>query len=279
MKIQAVLNEGFILLSGLKIETAMLDATVLLAEALQVSKEKLFCYLHNEMSPKQYNIYKTYLGLRRAGHPVSYIRKKKEFFDIEFYVDKRVLVPRPDTELLVEISIQIINNNPWTSQVHDLCTGSGCIAIVLKKQFPNLQISASDISTEAGEVFRLNCMKILGYPIPFTRSNLFSDIPDKFDIITANPPYLRDAEYEKMKKTGWPEPEMALRGGINGLEVSRQLVKSSVYHLNHNGFLILESGFDCMDELFYIFSQEGFQEISITKDLGGRDRVITGRWP
>src|SRR5512145_999885 len=102
MTVQTALNEGFRRLSSMQNETAMLDATVLLAEALSVSREKLYVCLREEIDEKQYHIYKTYLELRSAGNPVSYIRKKKEFFGMDFFVDNRVLVPRPETELLVE---------------------------------------------------------------------------------------------------------------------------------------------------------------------------------
>ena len=154
-----------------------------------------------------------FLGLvdrRSAGVPVSYIRKVKEFWGLEFYVDERVLVPRPDTEALVEKALDVVRADPRLYRVHDACAGSGCIGIALKSTVPRLSVSASDISAEAGEVLSFNAEKLLGARMEFFVSDLLESVPGPFDVITANPPYLSDNEVEGMRKLGWPEPEMAL---------------------------------------------------------------------
>ncbi|MBN2535621.1 MAG: peptide chain release factor N(5)-glutamine methyltransferase [Spirochaetales bacterium] len=279
MTIQSALKQGQSILFYAEVDTPMLDSTVLLAEVLGITRETLFASLTNHIDEKAFHTFKELIDKRCKGIPVSYIRHKKEFYGLEFYVDERVLVPRPDTEILVDVVLSILEYYPDITTLHDACTGSGCIAISLKFEKPGLFISASDISGEAGEIFSINVKNLLDSVIPFYRSNLLRDINGKFDIIMANPPYLSGKEVEDMKKIGWPEPESALRGGRDGIALSELLIHEASMKINPGGFLVMESSPAHMSVLHRIMTTCGFTGISIVKDLGARDRVITGRMP
>ena len=277
MTIQSALKEGYSILFYAEVETPLLDCSVLLAEALKITRERLFASLFDCIDNKAFALYKGLIDKRCRGIPVSYIRKKKEFYGLEFYVDERVLVPRPDTETVVDTLLSLADRNPEIRSVHDACTGSGCIAISLKYMKPELLITASDISPGAGEVFSLNSKKILNEEIPFYCSDLLKNVEGSFDIITANPPYLFNKEVDDMKKIGWPEPGSALRGGPSGLSITQLLIQDALPKILPKGFLVLESSPQNMENLAITMGDYGFTDISVIKDLGARDRVIVGR--
>lgn len=279
MTIQSALKQGHWILFYAEVETPLLDSTVLLAEVLGITRETLFASLTDSIDDKTFQAYKACIDKRCSGIPVSYIRGKKEFYGLEFYVDERVLVPRPDTELLVDVVLTILDHIPDCISVHDACTGSGCIAISLKSIKPGLFITASDISPGVEEVFQINSEHLLDKTIPFYYSNLLKDIPGKFDIITANPPYLTDKEVDDMKKIGWPEPVSALRGGPGGISISKSLILQAPGKIKPGGFFVMESSPVHMPELRRTMTACGFTDITIEKDLGKRERVISGRIP
>jgi release factor glutamine methyltransferase len=214
---------------------------------------------------------------RCAGTPVSYIRQIKEFYGLDFYVDERVLVPRPDTEVLVEKVLQVVRSDWRLRRVHDACTGSGCVGIAVQRMAPDLEVSASDISPPALEVAERNSQKLLGRKLPAFRSDMLEDVPGPFDVIVSNPPYLRDDEVADMRKIGWPEPEMALRGGVDGTELAARLIKSAPARLAPGGWLVLEADPRQFHRLYAFMDQAGFHTIDVEKDLRGADRVIAGR--
>jgi len=277
--VQAALRRGQNTLYYAEVETPLLDATVLLGEALGLSKEQLLARPEAPVGEVGWQRYQQFLDRRCAGIPVSYIRKKKEFFSLEFHVDERVLVPRPDTEVLVEESVRLAERHPALRRVHDACTGSGCVAIALQHARPDLEVSASDLSAGAEEVFRHNCRRLLGRELPFTRSDLLNGVAGPFDLITANPPYLKDREVDSMRKIGWPEPEDALRGGPDGTVLLARLVKQAPARLAANGFLLLEADPAQMAFLRQRLLLTGFLDIEVIADLAGRPRVIRGRRP
>jgi release factor glutamine methyltransferase len=283
MTIQQALTEGHSILHDALLETPYLDATVLLAEALSCTKERLFVLLYDEIGESVYRLYRNYLTLRLEGYPVSYIRQKKEFFSLDFLVDERVFVPRPDTELLVESALEILKEmkgetlNGKPVRVHDCCTGTGCIAITLKHRVASLEVSASDVSTEAAEVFRLNSKAILGMILPFTVSDLMQRVSGPFDLIVSNPPYLTTDVVQRLKAGGWPEPEIALSGGEDGLVLEERLIEEAAGRLNPRGWLLLEADPDQMLSLSHKMRVEGFEDVRLIRDLAGKDRAIRGR--
>jgi len=275
--VQSALQRGQAALFYAEVDTPLLDALVLLGEAMGVSKEYLLARPEEAVEEDCWRRYQDYLQRRCSGTPVSYIRRKKEFFSLEFYVDERVLVPRPDTEVLVEEALRILERHPECRRVHDACTGSGCVAIAIQHARPDLEVSASDLSPGAEEVFRLNCRRLLGRELAFTRSDLLSAVRGPFDLITANPPYLKDREVDNMKKIGWPEPEEALRGGPDGIQPASRLLRQAPARLTPGGYLALEADPAQMAVLRQRLSLASFRDIRQVQDLAGRPRVIVAR--
>ena len=274
MTVQTVLKEAQSKLFYAEVETPMLDAVVLLSAALDLTKEKTLASLPETVDREGYTRYQQFLDRRCAGSPVSYICRKKEFFSLEFYVDERVLVPRPDTEILVEEALQILQSKPFEQKVHDACTGSGCIAIAIKHNRPEAEVTASDISLLCGEVYRKNAQKLLGFSLPFCRSDLLRDVQGRYNLITANPPYITDKEVENMQKIGWPEPELALKGGNDGTLLLEGLILQAPEKLCRGGTLLLESAAAQVPRLIPLLQAAGFGGIRVLKDLAGRDRGI-----
>jgi release factor glutamine methyltransferase len=293
MTVQEALREGYLKLKQAHVETPFLDATLLLSEACACSKEQLYRWFGDDLVERirpdseatAYELYNGFLKLRCRGMPVSYIRQKKEFFGIEFKVDERVFVPRPDTECLIETSLAIVDRiaqdrtarSEGPVSVHDVCTGSGCIAITMKHERPSLTISASDLSESAAELFEINSRLILGEIIPFTVADLLEGVAGPFDLIISNPPYLSSEAAAAMRHSGWPEPLIALDGGQNGTELPVELIRQAAPKLSRPGELVLEADPHQMAPLAGAMRDCGFDDIKVVEDLAGRERVLTGR--
>ena len=254
-------------------ETPYLDATVILAAVLGSTREKLLASLNDPLPQNTYEAFLRGVEKRAAGSPVAYITHHQEFYALDFYVDNRVLVPRADTEILVETALGWIKPG---SRVLDLCTGSGCIAIAIKHTVPEARVEASDISEDALAVFRRNADAILSGQIVTHKSDLLNSIPGKFDIIVSNPPYLTSAETAKMKGDSWPEPPLALDGGTDGLDFIRLIIAGAGEHLAPGGHLLFEADPAQMAAIKLEFEKYKYNDIIIRKDLAGRDRVIAG---
>lgn len=262
-------------------ETPYLDASVILAAVLGSTREKLLASLSDTIDSTAYEAFMKGVAERAAGSPVAYITRHQEFYALDFYVDSRVLVPRADTETLVEAALEYIKPG---SRVLDLCTGSGCIAIAIKHTVPGAQVAASDISEDALEVFRRNADAILsghlmgqlsGQVVTY-KSDLLNSVPGTFDVIVSNPPYLTCAETAKMKSNNWPEPVLALDGGSDGLDFIRCIIADARKHLAPGGRLFFEADPAQMESIKIEFEKYKYNDIIIRKDLAGRDRVIAG---
>jgi release factor glutamine methyltransferase len=277
MTFRSLLAQGTSAMTLAEVDTPVLDALVLLAHAAGTTKENLLARLPEEAPAGAESVYASALDRRAAGIPVSYIRGTKEFFGLEFSVDGRVLVPRPDTETLVEAALGLVDADPRLVRLHDACTGSGCVAIALQNERPGLAVSASDISAGAGEVLAANALRILGRQIPFQLSDLLAAVAGPFDIITANPPYLGAAEVDAMATAGWPEPALALRGGQEGTELAARLVAEAPGRLAPGGWLALEAAPGQFEALDLAMAGAGFRDTRVLRDLAGRERVILGR--
>ena len=277
MTVREAFREGQSILYFAEVDTPVLDASVLLSEALGITKERLFASFPETIEEDFLSTFRQFLSLRCSGIPVSYIRRKKEFYGIEFFVDDRVLVPRPETELLVEETLRILRDNPDYWRVLDCCTGSGCVAVSIKREMPHIDVCASDISISAGEVFQINAEKITGSHIPFFLSDLLTHVPGHFDIVSSNPPYLRDDEVEDMNKIGWPEPDLALKGGTDGMEIVSRLITQARCKLVPWGYLLIEAAPGQMKYLTAFLEMHGFMDIEVIEDLAGKGRVIRGR--
>ena len=275
--IRALLSRGRVALVAAAVDTPMLDAMVLLAHALGATKERLIASLCEEAGGDLEWRYGELLDQRRAGRPVSYIRKTKEFWGLDFHVDEGVLVPRPDTETLVERALFLLRADERLRRIHDACTGSGCVAIALARELPCREVTASDISPGSARVFELNCARLLDRQLPFFLSDLLAEAPGPFDLLTANPPYLTEMEADDLARTGWPEPDLALRGGADGTAVAARLIGGAVPRLAPGGWICLEASPGQFNRLHALLDQAGFRDVEIQQDLGARDRVISGR--
>ena len=288
MTIQEAMREGFDLLSKQEVDTPLLDSTVILSECLDLSKERLYASLQDSINTDTLARYRRLLEKRCRGIPVSYIREKKEFFGLDFKVNRQVFIPRPATETLVESvldrireaeSLRGFKRDGKSLSLHDICTGSGCIAITLKYHVPSLDVSCSDISEEALDICRLNSRVILGTSLPVHRSSLLENIRGHFDFITGNPPYLENRIVDSMIAGAWPEPENALRAGDDGLLYETAIISQAKAGLNRGGTLFLEADPQQMEALQRQMEEAGYRNIRIIKDLANLDRVICGSVP
>ncbi len=215
--------------------------------------------------------------------PVQYIIGHTEFCGLDIMVDERVLIPRPETELLVETAVDLVDSR-WSMvdrvRILDLCTGSGAIAIALTKRVPDCKIVASDISEEALALAKLNASKLsTGKSIEFVSSDFFNNIKGRFDIIVSNPPYIARFEFEALQKEVTREPRVALDGGEDGLDFYRRIVLEAPQYLKNGGYLIFEIGFSQAREVKEIIEGAGlFKVTDIKKDFNGIDRVILAQW-
>ncbi len=256
---------------------------VLLAYCLGVEKEELFRTPERELSEAVAHAFADALDKRMKGMPVSYIRRRKEFYGRDFYVDERVLVPRPETETLIEQALEIIDKDARVRTVHDCCTGSGCVAVTLKAERPHIEVGASDLSPDALEVARLNARRLLPQGdtgLRLLQSDLLESVPEVtestggVDLLTANPPYVPSGEYRRLAEAGWPEPALALDGGRDGLSILRRLIPAAFERTAVHGYFLCEIGYDQGDAAQEIAWQSGFASIKIVADLGGRDRLL-----
>ena len=213
-----------------------------------------------------------------SGIPIQYITNKQEFMTEEYYVDENVLIPQPDTEILVEEVLKICANNNCNAKILDLCTGSGAIAISLKKRIIKSTMFASDVSIKALNIARKNA-NINGTKINFIESDLFDKIQEKdFDIIVSNPPYIKKEVLKTLSKQVQNEPTLALDGGESGLEFYEKIANEAYIYIKNNGFLCLEIGYDQAKEVEEILiKNKYYKDIRVIKDLSNNDRCIISK--
>jgi len=260
-------------------DTPYLDASLLFAHALGVTRSELLCRLPLTLDTPPESFEELW-SRRLAGEAVATIVGRKEFFGREFSVDSSVLCPRPDTEILVEAALEAGDSfNRPAVILHDLCTGSGAVAISIQAERPAWRVSASDISAPALEKAQANALALLGAPIPLYRADLFSGIDAqlRFDILTANPPYVSRTETDALLASGWKEPRLALDGGEDGLDFVRRIAAQAPGWLKPGGWLLLETDALQVESTRSILISEGFHSLDVRRDLGGRERVSLAR--
>lgn len=276
MTIKELLNQGTIMLKNEDIDGPKNKARAILQYTLKKSKEYTIIYDTKEVTQKQRDEYVKNIKRLISGEPLQYITGIQEFMKINFVVTKDVLIPQPDTEILVEEVIKIANrlDNPL---ILDLCTGSGAIAVSLAKNIPNAKIVATDISKRALEIARQNA-KLNGVlnNIDFIESDLFNKIKNiKFDIIVSNPPYIETDEIKKLPKDVRQEPTIALDGGKDGLDFYRKIFNKGNEYLNRQGYLCVEIGYNQKEAVRKIIEKkERYVQTYCIKDLCQNDRVI-----
>lgn len=263
-------------------ETPFLDACLVLSHCLGISREALLARLPEDLVSPPRGFAEAW-ERRISGESIAYITGSKEFFGRSFVVDRRVLVPRPDTETLVVAALEAGDRLRAESGrepcVHDVCTGSGIVAISLAAERPRWNISASDISLDALDVAALNARRLLPSALPLRQANLLEGVEGSFDIITANPPYVPSGETRQLLAQGWAEPVLALDGGADGLDVIRLLIAQARGRLRSGGFLLIEADALQSREVCAIFSLHGYREPRVWKDLAGLERVTGASVP
>lgn len=215
--------------------------------------------------------------------PLQYIMGKEKFLGLDFMVSEHVLIPRPETEVLVDTVIGMLcspQSTVHSPRILDLGTGSGNIAISLTKNVPDCRIFASDISEKALEVARLNArLNDVSDNISFINSDLFEKISGRFDYIVSNPPYIAQHEFETLQKEVLKEPMVALNGGADGLEFYRRIFNAVPQHLEHGGYCIMEIGFGQLPAVKDIIEKtKNFEFMEVIKDQYEIDRVVVARW-
>ena len=197
---------------------------------------------------------------------------------LNFYVDENVLIPQPDTEILVEEVINIANTlRKEKIKILDMCTGSGCIAISLSKYISNAEVTGVDISYNALEVAKKNAQLNKVNNITWIKSNLFQEVNDKYDIIVSNPPYIKSSVIETLSEEVKNEPNIALNGGEDGLKFYNEIISLASNYLEEEGYLCFEIGFDQKDDVIKLFEKNNFKGIYGKKDFSGNDRIVVGR--
>ena len=254
-----------------------LDAQLLLLHVLiQPAHHRAWLLAHDtdEMSPQALQGLDALVERRLQGEPVAYLTGNKEFYGLDLRVDKRVLVPRPDTETLVDWALDVLNPMNEASVI-DLGTGSGAIALALKATRPDLQLSALDTSEDALTVARANAER-LKLDVKFQQSAWLSSVQGRFNVIVSNPPYIAAQDAHLAALT--PEPLQALASGADGLDDLRQIIQAAPAHLLSGGWLLLEHGYDQASLVRALLADSGFIEVQSRRDLSGIERCSGGRW-
>lgn len=277
MTIREVLNKAAHFLN--QSDTSRLDAALLLAHAMNISRETLYMKLSDQLDKAYWDKFDILLKRRQSGEPVAWITGEKAFWNIVLHVGPGVLCPRPDSEILVETALGIMDKSESGHHLHDCCCGPGTIALALASERPQWIISASDISEEAQRYFRHNNAALVNNNVVFTRSNLLESIEGRYNIIVCNPPYLTHAETMERQNLGWREPPLALDGGVNdGLDIIRRFIPQAAKRLTPGGFLLLEADPLQIHTIWEILRRNFFVDIRVRQDLAGRDRVIYGQY-
>ena len=274
MTIREALTKGMIILKSNNIETPKLKARLLLQYILKKDRQYLIIYDNKEIEKKEQWEYFVNIEKIANGVPLQHITHTQEFMKMDFFVNENVLIPRPDTEILVEEVINLAKkiDNP---KILDLCTGSGAIAISIAKNVPSAEVLAIDISEKALEVAKKNSHKLQA-KVKFEKSNLFSNIGKmKFDIIVSNPPYIKKTDITLLSNEVQKEPEIALDGGYDGLDFYRKISNQAIDYLKFGSYLCFEIGYDQKEDVTEIIKNtKHFNNTYCKKDLFGNDRVI-----
>jgi release factor glutamine methyltransferase len=281
------------------IETPRLDAEVLLAHALGTTRIGLIVDAKRELDAGELGPLRALVTRRRAREPMAYIVGAREFYGRSFRVDRRTLVPRPDTETLVDVALERTRAVSMSMRALDLCTGSGCVAITLARERPTAFVVATDASEDALAVARDNSLRLGASNVALRSGDLFaalehargsagqpgagrrerpgSGVKCRFDVVTANPPYIPSGEIAGlMADVRDFEPRLALDGGGDGLAIVRRIVTDAPAHLDRGGVLAIEVGAGEAPDVARLFEQAGFANVDVRRDCARIERVVSG---
>ena len=249
------------------------DSWLLLATACHIDHTFYYVHMDEELEEEQWSAFENLIRKRAERIPLQYITGEQEFMGILFHVNSNVLIPRQDTETLVEEALKIVRPG---MKVLDLCTGSGCILISILKNVTGVEGFGYDISKQALLVAKENARDI-GVAATFERSDLFDNVTDSFDVIVSNPPYIKTEDLATlMPEVAQFEPIGALDGMEDGLHFYRKIIAESADYLNENGYLLFEIGCDQGESVSEMMRSAGFSDVQVIKDLARNDRVVMG---
>jgi len=263
------------------VDAPRLTAELLLAQVLGLSRVKLYMAFDQPLQKPELAAFRAFIERRVDGEPTAYLVGHRAFFGRRFAVDARVLVPRPETERLVD---EVLSRLPAdsTAQVLELCTGSGCIAATLVAERPQVRVLATDLSPDALEVARANVSALgLAERVALVQGDLFApvDPAQRFEVIVANPPYVAEPAMASLPREVLREPRLALVAGAQGMDLIERIAREAPDHLAESGLLALEIGDDQKALVQDLLSTLGYREVTVRADWAGKDRIALARRP
>ena len=275
MNIENTLNNAVKILNKSKIKNSILDSEILLSQAINRDRKYIFLNSKENLKQKYSKNFNNLIARRRKGEPIAYLINKKEFWKQSFYVDQNVLIPRPDTELIIEQVLKLFLKNSKL-QILDIGTGSGCILLSLLKEMPNCYGIGIDISKKSINISKYNAKMLqLTNKVKFYQSDVDNFKIGKYDLIVSNPPYIEVSSLGYLENDVINfEPKLALNGGIDGFSKIRKVIDKATVLIKKNGKLVLEIGFNQKNKVQEMLRKKGFYINKTLKDYGKKDRCI-----
>jgi release factor glutamine methyltransferase len=275
MNIQSAIKKGITTLKNNYIKTAELDTEILMAKVLVSDRKYIILNNHKNLNDNNLIHFNELIRQRANRKPIAYLLNKKFFWNNEFYVDKNTLIPRPDTEIVVEEILRLTKKKNKIS-ILDIGVGSGCILLTILKERKNFSGTGIDISKKSLDISRINAKNLnVERRVKFYKSDIDKFTKGKYDLIVSNPPYIKSCDLKYLERDVFNfEPKLALDGGLDGLSAIRKVINRSSELIKKNGKFILEIGFDQKDKVIKLLNKKGFYINSTLKDLAKKDRCI-----
>ncbi len=274
MDIETALKKGQLILKDNKIKSAELDSEILMSQAIRKDKKYIILNYNKKIKKKDLKYFDFLIQERVKKKPIAYLTKKKDFWKYEFLIDKNVLIPRPDTEVLVEQILKLTKNKA-SMRILEIGVGSGCIILSILKEKKKFFGTGIDISTKSLKISEINSLKLgVNRRLKLFKSNIDNFNTGKYDLIISNPPYIKKNFLKCLEKDISFEPIEALDGGIDGLSETRKIIIKSSELIKKKGYLFLEIGFDQKNKVKKILENNGFYIKKVIKDLSNHDRCI-----
>ena len=274
MDIETALKKGKLILRDNKIKSAELDSEILMSQAIRKDKKYIILNYNKKIKKKDLKYFDFLIKERVKKKPIAYLTKKKDFWKYEFLIDKNVLIPRPDTEVLVEQILELTKNKA-SMRILEIGVGSGCIILSILKEKKKFFGIGIDVSTQSLKISEINSHKLgVNRRLKLFKSNIDNFNTGKYDLIISNPPYIKKNFLKCLEKDISFEPVEALDGGIDGLSETRKIILKSSELIKKKGYLFLEIGFDQKNKVKKILENNGFYIKKVIKDLSNHDRCI-----
>ena len=274
MDIQSALKKGQSILIDNNIISAKLDSEILMSQAIRKNKKFIILNLHKAIKKRDLDYFDNLIQESAKSKPIAQIIKKKDFWKYEFIVNNNVLIPRPDTEILIEQALKLVKNKKRL-QILDIGIGSGCILMSILKEKKNFIGTGIDISNKSLQISKVNGQKLrINNRLRLFKSNIDNFNTGKYDLIISNPPYIKKSNLKCLEKDIGFEPKQALDGGLDGLSEIRKVINKSSELIKRSGHFIIEIGFDQKNKVKKILRDKGFYIKKTVKDLSNHDRCI-----